>query len=412
MQNALNERAAVIEAGSTKDELIARARALGWTGDENRYALMDETGYTHTGKAALAQWLARNERPETQPEAMAQAVAQATAPQQPAYVMAQPAPVPAEAAAQLLGIVRSLAGDALNENRVRELINEALSRQEQPRPLQINIDGITRTLPPKHRHPMFEKVLRLVSAGLNVLLVGPAGTGKTTLAHDVAEALGLEFGALHCTAGASESQVLGWLLPTGDNGRFEYRPAEFARLYKKGNSLFLIDEMDAADSNFLLVLNGALANGSLSVPQNLEEPRVMRGDNARIMAAANTFGTGADMVYVGRNQLDEATRDRFYLVFIDYDRNLERAIAGRAAKPAQAWQAAPTDPQTIQADTEALADWLDTVREKATAAKLRRVISTRAYQKAATARAAGIPSEEIRADLLAGWTRDELAKVA
>jgi hypothetical protein len=37
------------------------------------------------------------------------------------------------------------------------------------------------------------------------------------------------------------------------------------------------------------------------------------------IAAANTFGTGADRQYVGRNQLDESTLDRFRIGQIELD---------------------------------------------------------------------------------------------
>ena len=46
------------------------------------------------------------------------------------------------------------------------------------------------------------------------------------------------------------------------------------------------------------------------------------------IAAANTFGRGADRQYVGRNQLDAASLDRFIVVNMDYDNVLERALAG------------------------------------------------------------------------------------
>ena len=41
------------------------------------------------------------------------------------------------------------------------------------------------------------------------------------------------------------------------------------------------------------------------------------------MAAANTYGRGADRVYAGRNQLDGASLDRFVSVPVDYDTGLE-----------------------------------------------------------------------------------------
>ena len=46
----------------------------------------------------------------------------------------------------------------------------------------------------------------------------------------------------------------------------------------------------------------------------------------RIVAAANTWGKGSDMQYVGRNALDGATLDRFDNIYMDYDRKLERNL--------------------------------------------------------------------------------------
>jgi cobaltochelatase CobS len=399
----LAERAAAIESAYPAKALASLCRQHGFTGDENRYTCTTEKGEHLTGKRALAYWLAAAS-PDFIPEA----------PEQQTARRAAPTLQPTAAAAQLLEIVQGLAGASLNEDRVREIAQEVAQAIDRPAPilLQLSDNKPARQLPDEHRHPMFEKVCRLVSAGVNVMLFGSAGTGKSHLAEQVAKALDLDYGALHCTAGASESQLLGWLLPVGEGGAFRYVPAQFSRLYKQGRALFLIDEMDAADPNFLMVLNGALANGHLHVPQNIEEPSVSKGERFSILAACNTYGTGGDLIFAGRNQLDGATLDRFYIVHIDYDQSLERAITGRPAKPRKEWQAAPTDPQSVAADVRALADWLDLIRSKAQAAKLRRIVSTRAYMKAAAARAAGIPAEEIRADLLAGWTRDELAKVA
>jgi cobaltochelatase CobS len=300
------------------------------------------------------------------------------------------AAVSGDAATQLAALIQSLAGNSVNEDRVREIVNTALAERE---PSRIIITPQSEVKIDAHTHPVFPKVLKLVAAGLNVLLVGPAGCGKTKLGEQVAEALAREFGTLHCTAGASESQLLGWLLPVAEGGRFEYVPSQFARLYEQGNSVFLLDEIDAADPNMLLVINGALANGHLHIPQRHKAPAITRGKDVAIIGAANTFGTGADMVYAGRNQLDGATLDRWYVVEMDYDAQLERQVIGDDREDKQ------------------LGEWILGVREKSRAAKLRRVVSTRMIQKAVAARRAGVDVAEIKHDLLAGWTRDELAKV-
>ena len=78
----------------------------------------------------------------------------------------------------------------------------------------------------------------------------------------------------------------------------------------------------------LTVLNAALANGSYRFPNG---ELVERHADFRCMAAANTFGRGADRLYVGRNQLDAATLDRFTVHNFDYDESLERHLAGNDA---------------------------------------------------------------------------------
>lgn len=280
-------------------------------------------------------------------------------------------------------------GAASDEERVKQWIAEAVAKAS---PQKIIIDTAksikNQIAVIEGTHPLFEKVLKLVSTGVNVLLVGPAGCGKTTLAHHIAKAMKRKFGMLSCTSGASESQLTGYLLPVEAGGKFAYVPSEFVDLYKEGNAVFLLDELDAADPNMLLVINSALSNGSLHIPQRFKEPRVVRGDNVSIIAAANTYGSGADMVYAGRNQLDAATLDRFYVVEMDYDKAFEARVGDeRAVK------------------------WVHELRERVKTHKIRRVVGTRTILKLTAAIKAGVNIVEAQRDMLAGWTKDELAKV-
>ena len=354
----------------SKAQLIAAHRELfGNVGDSGRTSKGDYIAKLLTADAArLAEVLAR--------------------------IPSTPAPMPPDAAAQeLLRIVQSLAGASVNVEQVRQIADDAvtaaLAKQEpQMREVKIVVTPAATVKLEEHTHPVFAEVLQAIGAGLNVLLVGPAGCGKTHLAAQVSKALTREFGTLHCTAGASEAQLVGWLLPVGEANKFEYVPSQFVRLYEKGNSLFLLDELDAADPNMLLVINGALANGSLHVPTRYTAPDVPRGQNAGIIAAANTYGHGADLIYAGRNQLDAATLDRFYVVEMDYDTALEKQLA-----PAH------------------VLDWAWNLRRKVAELKLRRVVSTRTIQKAAAMLSTGQEWNHVKVRLLAGWTRDELSKV-
>ena len=176
-------------------------------------------------------------------------------------------------------------------------------------------------------HPKFEEILQLAQARKHIFLPGPAGCGKSHLAGQVAEALGLKFGFISCSAGMSESQLLGRMVPAGEGGKFVFLGTQFLDCYENGG-VFLFDEIDAADANVLLVINSALANGHLSVPNRHENPVAKRHPDFVCIAAANTFGRGADRQYVGRSELDESTLDRFRIgtVPMDYDERLERQL--------------------------------------------------------------------------------------
>jgi hypothetical protein len=62
------------------------------------------------------------------------------------------------------------------------------------------------------------------------------------------------------------------------------------------------------------------------------KPFIKRHKTFRLVLAANTWGTGATRQYVGRNQLDASTLDRFCLatIFVTYDESLESSLVKAA----------------------------------------------------------------------------------
>lgn len=179
-------------------------------------------------------------------------------------------------------------------------------------------------------HKMLVPVLTAVVAGAAPMLVGPAGSGKTTLAEQIAKTLKRKF---YMEARVtSEFKLIGFIDAHGDVIRTQFREA-----YEKGG-VFLFDEVDASDADAMTAFNAALANGICAFPDKL----VKRHDDFVAIAAGNTFGRGADRQYVGRHQLDAATLDRFVVFEIDYDEQLELSIAGdtKWAKRVQSVRAA------------------------------------------------------------------------
>lgn len=227
----------------------------------------------------------------------------------------------------------------------------------------------------------------------NYLLKGMVhhNCGKTYLAKLVADSLGMEFGTLSCTSGMSENHLLGRGIPDLTHGKNRFQSTEFLDLYEKGG-MFLLDEFDAADPNLLLAVNTALANGYCNVPNRTDKPKALRHKDNVIMATANTYGRGANRVYAGRNQLDEATLDRFRMgmVEMDYDEAVEAAVC-------------PDDE---------LREKLQGIRTKIQGTGLRRIMSSRFMEDAyVMKKECSWSVEAIVATFLQGWTPEEKSKV-
>ena len=176
------------------------------------------------------------------------------------------------------------------------------------------------------QHECFKNALTLLNINKQLLLKGPTGAGKSHLCESIAKAMELNFGHISCTAGMSESHLTGRMVADGT-----YIPTKFVDLYENGG-VFLLDEVDAADSNVLLVINSALANGKMPIPNRKENPVAIRNENFYCIVAANTWGNGS-YEYSGREILDKAFLDRFALnkVFVDYDESLEKQITNEHA---------------------------------------------------------------------------------
>ena len=86
----------------------------------------------------------------------------------------------------------------------------------------------------------------------------------------------------------------------------------------------MLDELDASLPDALIILNAAISNGYFDFPAPIGF--VEANPNFRVIAAGNTWGNGADIQYVGRNQLDMASLDRFAMVRMDYSRRIEAAL--------------------------------------------------------------------------------------
>ena len=229
-----------------------------------------------------------------------------------------------EADALIAALNGVLKAPALNKEEIEAIVDKRVDdRMGNVKPKRIEvvtptttkvIEGVT--------HEKFETVLKLVAAGQAVYLYGPAGTGKTRLAMQVAEALGLKF---HYSGQLTqEYQLTGF---TDAMGRFQ--PTPFYNACNEGG-MMEFDEMDRSLADVLTKTNAALEQGVFDFPAPIGMVKLHK--DFRCIATGNTIGRGATGLYTAANALDASSLDRFIPVEIGYDKRIEDSIDKEAAE--------------------------------------------------------------------------------
>ena len=227
-------------------------------------------------------------------------------------------------------------------------------------------------------HEKFEEVLEDIQFNEPVMLIGPAGSGKNHSIAQIARALGLN---MYYTNNASNEFKLTGFIDAGGT----YRETEFYKAFKNGG-IFFLDEIDNSDPSALIVINSALANGYMAFPHET----IFSHPNFRMVAAANTWGKGSDLQYVGRNALDGATLDRFDNIYFDYDRRLE---------------------ETLYPNHDVL-DFMWAFRDSVESTKTPHIVSTRGIGKVYKKEINGVPVERIlRTNIVRNLDQDDLNSI-
>jgi len=300
-----------------------------------------------------------------------------------------------------------------NEGHVHESVDKIF--KEEQRILRKKVDDYIASIPPREvvviktptetkelegrNHYKFGMLLQVAANDVPAFLVGPAGTGKSTAAINVAKALSLDYEIMSVGPQTSKGDLFGFKDANGN-----YHETGLVRAYRDGK-LFLMDEIDAAHPGVLTMINLLMSNGKIVTPGGTFE----RHKDFRFIAAANTFGVGGNRHYVGRNHLDAATLDRFAFIEWPVDEGLEASLVGlKKDSPEFKWQAdAATD-----CDAE---EWLlgvTNIRKAVDQLGIRHVVSPRATIYGCRLLNAGIARQEVESMLLwKGLEQSDIRKI-
>jgi len=171
--------------------------------------------------------------------------------------------------------------------------------------------------------PAFQDIVDDIMFGHNVFLIGGAGTGKTTLAEKVAEALGREYTTINCSQWTSPMEIVGGQSLDG------YVEGKMIEAWKNGH-MVILDEMPKLDPNTAGLLNDALAKGknAKAFIHNSRKEKFAKHKNFCVIATGNIYPNGESVAYGANNKQDLSLLDRFSgsIYWIEKNKVLEKAL--------------------------------------------------------------------------------------
>lgn len=151
-----------------------------------------------------------------------------------------------------------------------------------------------------------------LATGENIMIVGPTGSGKSTLVRQAAARTGRPFFRVNFDSEMRRPELLGHHMQrTTPNGSFiEWQPGILQHALAHP-SLICFDEYDRADPDLVYAIHELLEGGHQRVPEE-GDMTILRHPLLRIAATANTKGAGESMgVYADDTRQSEASRNRF-----------------------------------------------------------------------------------------------------
>jgi cobaltochelatase CobS len=167
-------------------------------------------------------------------------------------------------------------------------------------------------------HPGTEVVLSQLARGRNVMLFGPAGTGKTEMAQQIAARTGRPYALLSCDNGTDASTLVGMTVPDASGG-VTWQDGQLTRAIQTPGCVVCLDEPSVARPGALFVLQNVLANRTLFIAETGRRVPVAAGVIFLATDNTNGMGGGSRKGYTDTNRLNAAFLDRFGVrVRVDY----------------------------------------------------------------------------------------------
>ena len=148
----------------------------------------------------------------------------------------------------------------------------------------------------------FEKIEKAFEAGLFVIIIGPKGTGKTTLVREFAKRKSVNLDSINFSLRTRESHLVG--TKTLENGTVGFIEGLLVKSMKEGNMLYF-DEINSAEADVLLRLDEALDDRRQIVLKESTGETIQAKEGWFVIATINPLS------HVGTKELPPQILSRF-----------------------------------------------------------------------------------------------------